>query len=273
MIRYLKLYLFIFFILTAFCGFSQEMNLLNTENTESFAKYLLNTKQYKFAAQEYERLIFLNPQNINYKKELLLSYRNSGDYLQGLKTYKLFVSEDNNMGDIFLIEYVKLNILGGYADSIYSLLQTLNNENIYKPDITLTYNLITKNWDNLPEKNDSGYNAGLIQLSAEISDIRYKSPFAAGAFSTVIPGAGKFYTGRWKDGLVSFLFVGLTSYQAYRGFNKKGTDSVYGWVLGGISFGFYVGNIFGSVKSAKLYNTNLQDAYVKKAGDYFIDKY
>ena len=273
MTRYLKVLFVLNFILTAHAGRSQENDLLNIKNTESFARYLFESKQYKFAAQEFERLIFLDPGNTWYKKDLLVSYRNAGDYIRGLNKYNQFIHDDEGYENIFLTEYVKLNILGGFTDSIRSLLQNLDDLNPDKPNIDLTYRLISKNWDGLPAEDSQLYDRGLVQLSAEIKDIRYKSPFLAGTFSTIIPGTGKIYTGRWKDGLISFIFVGATAFQSYRGFNKKGTDSVYGWILGGISFGFYVGNIYGSVKSAKIYNTNLQDSYVKRAGDYFINKY
>jgi hypothetical protein len=84
---------------------------------------------------------------------------------------------------------------------------------------------------------------------------------------------GKVYSGRWKDGLVSLLFVGATGFQAYRGFSQKGSESIYGWIMGSLSVGFYIGNIFGSVKAAKIYNTNQNRIYSEKVTHYYIDHF
>jgi hypothetical protein len=74
------------------------------------------------------------------------------------------------------------------------------------------------------------------------------------AMSTIVPGTGRFYTGDWKDAIISMITIGVTGYQAYRGFTIKGTKSAYGWVYGTIATGFYLGNIYGSFSSAKRYN-------------------
>ena len=75
--------------------------------------------------------------------------------------------------------------------------------------------------------------------------------------SAIIPGSGKFYTGRWRDGAVAFLFVSLNTWQAYRAFNKNGINSIYGWIFGTISLTFYSANIYGSYKSALNFNKKI----------------
>lgn len=82
----------------------------------------------------------------------------------------------------------------------------------------------------------------------------HKSAGFAMAMSAIVPGSGKLYTGEWKDGLVAFATIGILSYESYIGFHKRGTKSVLGWVYGGLAFGFYAGNIYGSFHSAKHYN-------------------
>ena len=103
--------------------------------------------------------------------------------------------------------------------------------------------------------------------------MKYKSRFLAGSLSAIIPGMGKVYSGRWKDGIISLLFVAGTGYQAYRAFNDKGIESVYGWIMGSLSLGFYIGNIYGSAKAARLYNTKQDQFYREKVTHYYIDHY
>jgi hypothetical protein len=83
---------------------------------------------------------------------------------------------------------------------------------------------------------------------------RYKKPGVAMALSFVLPGAGKAYSNQWKDGAISLLFVGLNTWQAYRRFDQEGLDTFWGWIHGGFALGFYVGNLYGSHKAARLYN-------------------
>ena len=97
----------------------------------------------------------------------------------------------------------------------------------------------------------------------------HKSPFLAGAFSTIIPGSGKFYTGDWKDGIISLVMVSAIAYQAYRGFDRAGVSSVYGWIYGTIAAGFYLGNIYGSVKSAQRYNKRKAENLGKRIEESF----
>jgi hypothetical protein len=81
-----------------------------------------------------------------------------------------------------------------------------------------------------------------------------KSPALAALMSAVVPGTGKAYSKNWKDGIVSLFFTAGMAFQSYRNFNKFGTNNHRGWIYGGIGLGFYLGNIYGSVKSTKDYN-------------------
>jgi TM2 domain-containing membrane protein YozV len=102
------------------------------------------------------------------------------------------------------------------------------------------------------------HDAALVQALNYWKEHPRKSPFVAGTLSTILPGAGKVYAGRWKDGLVSLLFVGANAYSAYRGFSSGGIQSPYGWLFGGLSAGFYIGGIYGSQKAARIYNHTLE---------------
>ncbi len=62
-------------------------------------------------------------------------------------------------------------------------------------------------------------------------------------------------SGKWlNDVVLGFLFIAGTGWQSYSRFKKSGISSAGGWIYGGLSFGFYLGNIYGSVVSARKYN-------------------
>ena len=89
-----------------------------------------------------------------------------------------------------------------------------------------------------------------------------RSLLLAGALSTIVPGAGKLYTGRLGDALTSLVTIGLASWQAYDGFQRDGLSSVKGWTLGTLGGIFYVGNIYGSIISARVYNQHIEDEFL-----------
>jgi TM2 domain-containing membrane protein YozV len=81
-----------------------------------------------------------------------------------------------------------------------------------------------------------------------------KSPALAACLSAVVPGAGKAYAGRFRDGLYSLLTVGVTLWQSIDGFSDGGADSGRGWIYGTLSTGFYMGNVYGSAVAARIRN-------------------
>ena len=111
---------------------------------------------------------------------------------------------------------------------------------------------------------------GVLLLERE--KLQKKSPYLAAGMSTIIPGSGKIYTKNWQDGLVALLFVASNAWQAYRGFSKDGIKSTYGWVFGSIGAGFWLGNIYGSYKSAKKFNNHIQKGYHDKISGVIYDR-
>ena len=271
MIRYLQNNLTLFLALLSLPLLSQESDLFNEYNTAKFAQFLFESNQYSFAAEEYERLTFLFPGNQDYQVALMRSYRYARDYGKGIYAFQSLISPGLEVQK----EYAKLNILDRNKANIAALLTDLDQGSSFRNNLDLTLRILSfpDNPLSLEGIQTDRVDENLMNLYQESLKINYKSPFLAGTFSMVIPGMGKVYSGRWKDGLISFLFIGTTAYQAYRGFGQKGTKSVYGWIMGSLSLGFYIGNIYGSAKAAKLYNSNMNSAYVEKVSHYYIDHF
>ena len=86
----------------------------------------------------------------------------------------------------------------------------------------------------------------------------------AGVYSAVLPGAGKFYAGRKKQGIASFLPIlslGAITYESYR---KAGIKNARTLVFGSLFSVFYVGNIWGSVLAVKIKQKEFDREYDNK---------
>ena len=99
--------------------------------------------------------------------------------------------------------------------------------------------------------------------------IKMKSPLLAGIFSSIIPGSGKVYAGRWKDGLISFLMTSSAAIIAIRGINKDKT-TFYPWAMGSLAMVYYSGNIYGSAQAAKKINKIKEDELVNQVRDFVL---
>jgi hypothetical protein len=100
-----------------------------------------------------------------------------------------------------------------------------------------------------------------------------KSAGLAGLLSAVVPGLGKVYSKDWKDGIIAFVFTGTMMLQSVRNFNRKGFDNPRGYIYGAIGTGFYLGNIYGSVKSAKNFNIKETEKIKHEISDIFNAQY
>ncbi|MFC2136953.1 tetratricopeptide repeat protein [Bacteroidota bacterium] len=254
-------------------------NIYDYTHTEKFANYLFHSKDYNLAIQEFERLIYMNPDNVDAKIKLIKSYRYlNRDSIALQRFNKIFTNNDVQGVHDVSQEYINLLInVKEYNKSM----QYLTSQNALSAEEKVCYqvfiDLYSKSWDNA---NNSILNNSTIQnnhfndlknISAQALNIKYKKPWVSAGLSAIIPGTGKVYSGYWKDGLISLLFVGITSWQAYRGFDKNGINSIYGWIYGGVGFGFYVGNIYGSVKAANKYNYTQGHNIIHKVDKVFTD--
>jgi hypothetical protein len=260
----------IFCLLLLMCSLKiKAQDLYDPGHTKRFAYYLFKTKQYDLAAQEYERAVFLDTTDLSLKTYLVQSYRFSGNFNKGIESVKhLYKQNLAVMPYPVAIEYIKLNFL---KDDLVSLSQYLSvNKTVpdtEKNNYLLGAMLLSKDWGHalLFVQRNTGINPKLVSVTEKYNELNYKSPAIAMGLSAIVPGLGKVYAKSWKDGLVSLIFVGTNSWQAYRGFHRYGIKSAYGWIFGGIAFGFYTGNVYGSYKAAKKYNLRIENNICNEA--------
>lgn len=258
-----KLLLLPFLFLINYQALAQD--IFDKTHSEDFANYLFREGQYKLAAIEYERIYFLAPTDTSNFSNILLAWRFSGEteaaFSFGESHFKADFTTNATLAkqQAFNKMLLRHNDIKPFLDQ--SALKTFDKNTYY-----LSALLIQENFKAAHDfvATNPQVDKSIVQLSQEADNLKYKSPFVAAAMSTVLPGSGKFYAGYWKDGLMSLLFTSLTVFQAYRGFDRRGTKSALGWIYGAIGTGFYIGNIYGSYHTAKRKNNALKHSIVEK---------
>lgn len=253
--------IFILFVISP--GFCNSQDIYNMEQSEKYAGYLFSSQQYELAAEEFERLVYLDGNNTDYKDKLIKSYRLSGDLNKGLNRINSFYGISiNTMPPALAKEYIRFNILSDSIIAVESFISSSNTLSINDKAVSQSCVLLLNGkyaeaglFVNTSLEANLPLPSSLISITRKAEQVKYKSPFISAGLSAIIPGTGKFYTKNWSDGIISMIFVASNAWQAYRGFHEKGVKSIYGWTFASLSASFYIGNIFGSAKAARRYNT------------------
>jgi hypothetical protein len=98
----------------------------------------------------------------------------------------------------------------------------------------------------------------------KLSGFRHKSPLVAGLLSAVIPGAGKFYAGKKKQGIAAFLPVMSLALLTYEAWRKDGVKSARFIGFGALFSVFYIGNIWGSTLAVRIRRNEFNKEYDNK---------
>jgi hypothetical protein len=261
-------------------GTIYSQNLLDYPNSLKYADYLYKTNQYKLAAVEFERVVFLEPNDTLSKLKLVRSYRYLKDYSTARKKIENFFS--NSLADVpeeFSVEYIKNLLYENQFQKTSGFLQTNKKINsAVKIEYQLGIYIMQCQWaesrrfadkhmDILDKTENCNKLNNLITVGLHAN---YKSPLLAGSLSAIVPGSGKVYCGKWKDAIYSFLFVTASSWLTYKSFDNKGFN-FGGVVLGSFALTFYSANIYGSVKSAKVYNQKINQSLKIEAEDILLN--
>jgi hypothetical protein len=274
----MKKTLLIFLILFNFINVYAQ-DLYNYDNSKKFAEYLAKSGQYDLATREFERLIFMNASNDTLKTSLLSMYRRAGKFEETVLRAKQLYPDLSMMSASSAVEYGRTLLLKPSYKEAKDFWDS--NSQVSQPDkiiLSATAEILQDNYKQanviLQSLKDQDHKLATDykDLATQAIKIKRKSPALAGLMSAIVPGAGRFYAKDWKDGLVSMLFVSTMAFQSVRGFNQSGVKSTRGWIYGGVSLGFYLGNIYGSVVSAKGYNKKSHQ-YIRTKVDNLFNSY
>jgi hypothetical protein len=97
-----------------------------------------------------------------------------------------------------------------------------------------------------------------------LSGFRRRSPLLAGLYSAVIPGLGKFYAGKKKQGIAAFLPILSLAALTYEAYRKDGVKSARFIGFGTLFSVFYIGNIWGSTLAVRIRRNEFNREYDNK---------
>jgi hypothetical protein len=249
-----------------------------------FAEYLYQEEDYLRAAAEFQRyLIFAGESadttplllkigrclRLGKKPEKAISYFQRVVKGDSVKEYK-----DDAIYQIAL-SYLEM---GEYTQAIDHINRSKAHSPQYQKSLTnllAVSHLYMKNWEEaykvlsfhrlkpstLP---DFSLETQLERIAQDGMHLPRKKELIACLMSAIIPGTGKMYAGRFRDGLFSLLTIGIASWQACEGFKKDKLSSTRGWIYGALGSLLYLGNIYGSAVSVKLYNENLENDLLRR---------
>ena len=261
------LLIFSFSFITIYSQVVKDEN--NNYDDFNFIIHLSKNKLFTEAENESEKLF--NRNNLN------PFYKDSINYFLGLEYYnnkkfsearKHLVSVSDRVFFYYKSRYLAGNIDAedGSIDSAlanYSKIEESTNEmlNELKQFELLGLTLLNKNYSQFDSLAETcNFQNTLIQeefqnlrkYSAIEKKIKRKSPFVAGALSTVIPGLGKIYSGNNGQAIATFLTCGLMGAVAGENYLKLGIKHPQTLFFSGLFGLFYVGNIWGSAVSVQL---------------------
>jgi hypothetical protein len=99
----------------------------------------------------------------------------------------------------------------------------------------------------------------LQKISNDLIKHKSKSPVIAGILSGIIPGSGKFYSGKRGEAISAFIAttgLGLVTWENYR---RNGLNS-FGTIVFGTAFAFsYTANIYGAVVTVNIIETEFRE--------------
>lgn len=245
------------FSCTCFFVFAQNdaENIYDFEHSLKYADYLTNSNQFVLAAEEYERLVFMKPEDSGLRISLLKTLRKAEKYGEGIKKWNYFQSEKSVYDKELNAEFIKMLLL---ADSLSLAEKKIAEKDFLESNFkksALIYSAVLQLKSATDEDLSSIAEAEKFQFFfKKIENQKSRNPWLASAFSTIIPGSGKAYAGQWKDGFISLIFVGVNAWQTQRKFSNEGIESFWGWFHASVGTGFYIGNIYGSHKAARRFN-------------------
>lgn len=230
--------LFFIFII----GFTEEIECTtNPEIILRFAENLQSEGDYYRAISEYKRFIYFCSDSVKSDSILYIIsslYQKMGQFENSLATLMKIKNRDEKK---YLFELGKVYFLAGDYRSA---------REFWNRSDTLI------GWTYLREKN---FRRARYYLGFN-DNPRLKKPLYGALLSGIMPGLGRVYAGRTGDGISSFLLTAgfaLSSFVYY-----KREQMVPSTIFGSLASLFYLGEIYGSILSVKIYNEKKTEDFI-----------
>lgn len=265
---------------------SRGMAVENEDLLWEFANNLMIERDYNRAITEFRRLLYYYPttrHDITANVSLFRCYYRIGEFLdaihlgEDLIVGKNGVFYEKEIGFLIGASYFNLN---NYSRTVLFLseLDSHNDREVQdKSDLLVGLAYASKHdWGNAERQflkidQESQYypNAqGCVEMCQQGLNLKFKSPTKAGLLA-IVPGMGYLYAGYKQTAFSALIVNGLFMWGTYEAYDRGNTGT--GVMLSLLSFGWYSGNIFGSVASAKRRNIYVEESLVPQfnIGVYF----
>ena len=250
---------------------------VSRQNIEKFAGYLYKNGDYSRASYEYLRILHLFENNQTEILQLNLKIGKCFGFLNDYKNARKYFNVCLNSGlekTVYDEAVIHMGWMlfrqGNYNQSISFLKEKQRSpENQLINTLILADSLCigdvksSKELIETYKTEEQPFIQPFEKYLDILNNIKRKSPLKAGLLSAILPGSGRVYSGRIKEGLISMVSFFATSYLAYEGFRDQGIKSFRGWLFGSIGAFLYIGNIYGSVISARITNQKIDSNYKK----------
>lgn len=262
-------------------SFAETIVTINADKQFQYAEQLYSQKKFMMAVMEYERFVYLFPDDARVPESryhIGMAYYSEGQYLPAIQSFSELMETQDAGSDYharaFFMSAESQLRLGRRLPALTTLhnLVTLSNNTDVRDEAYYRIAWIfleAAEWEKaqsyfqkISRQNQVKYRlADLIRDLEDAQNIPHKSPGVAGALA-VLPGGGYLYCNRPRDALISFLLTGGLGFAAYEAFDND--MYALGGVISFVGIGFYSGSIYGSISSAHKYNRD-QDRH-------FIDR-
>jgi hypothetical protein len=228
------------------------------QNIKLFADHLFCESDYLRAIEEYDLIDcqFVND-TIDFK--MMLSYSNLGLFKLSNEVFKKINDSSIFYPDSYLLSMKNELLINSVpldypVSSSFNLSQQKTFNRLVTVSTLYGEKPVVSKKDFLSVFADADQDA-ISHLYDYKFDPPYKSSTWAGIFSAIIPGSGKMYVDEWGDGITGLLITGLFAFLAYDNF--KADHTARAWLFTGVGAFFYVGNIYGSIASAQIFNAKI----------------
>jgi TM2 domain-containing membrane protein YozV len=250
---------------------AQTNPLKSDENRKLFADHLYCQQDYLRAAEEYEALSKMNlSDTILYK--IGKSYSIIGNTHKALNYFSSIQSNSSLLKNAVL-ESARIFYLAEDFNSLDKLVNDIHPSSVELKKLLIAFYLKTNLLDKVNNDLFLFDDDDMIILNSfyeRRKNPAYKSETVAGILSAIIPGSGKIYTENFGDGITAFILTGIFSYLAYDNF--KHSHQFRAYLFSGLAAGFYLGNIYGSVASAQIFNAKVNFNFLNELTEFLSSK-
>lgn len=237
-----------------------------------FADYLYKTGDYRRAALEYERIGVMSLQDAKLQDTALIDSAWASYSLLMAGEALLKVNDPERAANVYRfgagnLEDVRLPyglVRAHYLNKDYGLVDSLaatleGTELEYYSRVYASFGLALAGEEHRARQCFSLLGEdGAEAVRLLDTPVKRRSPGFSAGLSTVLPGAGQAYCGRWGDAWQSFsvtgLFMGAAAYYFFFSADTTSGNTVKGVVTASLGGLFWLGNIYGAANAALDYN-------------------